>query len=305
MSPEPTDKKSEENEKIGRYAEDAIAEFKKVESIVPTEEGAVSIKLEGQEEILYKSPRELFLGGDKAGRELYENTRKLKENFRVLNAPFVFGWKFKFSDFETPESVAVLKKDLDIACAVASNPVAKNYLDKFAGLESAWDEDKFIVRDEIFQGFPSKDVSDNLRALNFYQGIHIKFDKIGQETLDYIAKLQKENPTLMNQFVDFSLRTCLTSTHEFGFGVFQILEEIPGLAGDLSLINRDFSLPYIFERDYYGRCADEEDEAEKDRMRKEYSRIFNALGLNADNVQQKLKDLGSERKYCAGFFTEK
>ena len=108
----------------------------------------------------------------------------------------------------------------------------------------------------------------------------------------------------MDKFIDFSVRRCLTSSHEWSLSLFQLVKAFPAFYERLSQAHKDFSLPYLFERDYYGRWATEKGEDRKQKYKTQYSEVFSESHMNIKKIRQTLTDLENDRDYCPGFFEE-
>jgi hypothetical protein len=307
MLSESVENKSEENENVKLYLKDAEKAFAQIELVSLAEDGAVRIKLNDEQEIIYKSPKELFMGADYADEKLREITDEFKrETFRGVHAPFVFSWRFKYTDFDSLENIEILKKDLEIGYIIASQGVNPEMLDIFAGKEDKNDQDEddiFFERDGVFKTIVDRNISDNVRIINFYETT-IRGGNINGKQIDYFLKIQKENPEFMDKFIDFSVRRCLTSSHEWSLSLFQLVKAFPAFYERLSQAHKDFSLPYLFERDYYGRWATEKGEDRKQKYKTQYSEVFSESHMNIKKIRQTLTDLENDRDYCPGFFEE-
>ncbi|MCX6724387.1 MAG: hypothetical protein NT155_04475 [Candidatus Staskawiczbacteria bacterium] len=299
MSPEPGEKKQEEvevNEQVREYEEEVNSAFSNLESIGLTENKAVRIKLVGQEEIVYKSPRETFIS--KHGVEYHPEI--MRDKFKGIRAPIIFSRQCvpKYSGFNTPEGMAALKRDIDAARVIASWDTHYSVLDEFAETVRG----NMILRDEIFRGIPDKDVSDGVRMINLCsQGIiHRELEK--QQLFDYFTKIREEDPKFLADFLDFSVRMCITTGHNRSETLFQLFRDQPNLYQGLDQAHKDFSLPYLFERDCVPNCKKLATGEWYEERKKVYKEIFDGIGMDAKKIQKTLKDAGSDREYCPGFF---
>jgi len=301
--------RKETEEKIGKYKEKVENAFSNLDSIELTEDRAVEIKLKDEEgPTIYKSPKEMLATGS---LEAYPDN--LVDKFPGVKAPFVFSHfcddkrhSHKFNDVITPDSLDDVRKDVRIANITAAQAVHPLLLDAFAGLGRG--EGTPIQRDKIFKGIPDEEIADGIRKIALFQDpivhstsrSHLSY-RFGEEEIAYFEKLLKEDPEFMNEFTDFAVRGCLTSSDKWGFGLFELLRLFPALRKNLAQDHTLYSLPVIFERDCGFRVSQTND---KENMAREYRQVFEDIGLDLKKVQETLKELGSDRQYCPEIFGE-
>ena len=288
------------------YIETTEHDFDNLESIRLNEDGAVLIKLKSQEkEIIYKSPKELFLSGEV---EALNSERKIDiiQEFPGFGAPLVLSGKsysMKCSEINSSEKLRkFLTKDFDVGYLIASSSVNSGALDIFALAEGKYkylEPKTLFLIDSILQTIKDENISDKARMFHFY--FYIRHGSLKEEHIEYFKQIGKEKPEFMLKIIDLAIRKCLTSGHDWSFEVFRILESQPDLYNQLDQIHKDYSLPYLFERDAYLRWLHEE-KGFKDQTKEEMKKMFSDSKISLDKVRQTLKTLGSSREYCAGFF---
>lgn len=286
--------------KVDRFVESFNDNLEAVESFELEDDESVKIKFKEGEEITFKAPQELLYLGPQRGEEKNEKESGEIRKKLGMKPPAFPMWNLKFSSFSTEESFAALNKDLDMGYVFASGEIHHSKLSEFLEIDPTIRNDVPLY-DQAIRKISDKNVSDKLR-MNYLHNELVRWSKNRDEDIRYLTEdIYKEDPAFVKNFLDFSIRTCLTSSHSWSLGLFKILKSKPDLMQELSSPHREYSLPYLLERDIYARLVQTNDDQEKSDLKKEIDDIADSLGINIDSIRKELLASPSPREYMPKF----
>ena len=296
--------------KIKRYREDAIDALQSAQ-IELTEDKSLRVILQNNKEIIFRSPKELFCSGGNEGEGKMEDERQMlaDENARsVMGTPiclqFEDGPRWKY--FTSADDRDLVKKDIQTGFVAACAGTRLECIDHFADFsEGEIDDVSVSSRDLALRRIDDTEISEKLRFFALYEGaIRHPVNTREQDSFDLLRKMDAEDPDFVNKFLDFSLRKCLTSGHEWSFGLFRFLRADPKRYENLAQVHKDYSIPYLLERDYFYRMTFLEDNRDEERkeLEKEIKDNISELGLDLSSIRKRLKELtASDSGYLPGF----
>jgi hypothetical protein len=291
-----------EPEMVSRYVEYAKKEQEKVEVLELTENKAVRIKLKGQEEVIFKSPEELFYLGGSADDKNEKDRKDIREHYGGMDRPLFVDLSLRYEECISEECKITLKRDIDTVYAVAPGIVGLSELAYFLRLSSF---KKDIAQfDEKVQEIADGEISEKLRI--FYLSERLIYTP-NEEVFSLIEDIYKENPSLISEVLDYTIRTCLGSGHNQSNGLFRFLIARPELIESLTNVHRDFSLPFLLERDLYGMMIWNSDEGYSDRP-KEYNKykmliqeVIDNFHIDIEAIRKRLAESGNPREFMSEF----
>lgn len=298
LSPDEKEK-SESLQKAKAYFEFINDDSSKLEDLKLMADKSVSLKLKDSDEtIVFKLPSHQFIVGSAQGeREIEKQIRDISSKSSLILAGDLFlQFGLKYKDFSSEEFLGALIKELKVGYICANHFVSVGgNLNKFIGVEPENFDTASV--DQAILNLPNEEVSSKLRLSFLYTSVIRGLSKEKEEK-DYLASLADSDPLLIDDLLDYSIRACLTSGHEVSICLFDFLRSKPEFYQKLNENHRNFSLPFLLERDLYNRMLNNytSDEA-KVQLRQEIKDTIEILHFDITAIQKRLGELGSDRKY--------
>lgn len=290
---------SESLKNVREYVEDFNNSMKPLEGLELAPDKSVRIKLKGEKKVIvFKSPSELLSAGP-----TYEKELKMESKINEISEEkewYVMGGNtftkrgIKYADISEGEPVNTLIKDLGVGYVCAIEGINMQQLDEFLGLNP--EKTDVISRDKVILKIENSEISQRLRLLNLYGAI-IRHNSGSKKVTNYLNKLAKDEPEFIDSFVEYSIRMCLTSSHEWSHELFNFLKSNPEFYSRISEAHREFSIPFLLERDYHKRILDPNFDYNKKETQRELEDITKILNIDIIAIQKRLAKSGSKRKY--------
>lgn len=282
-----------------RYIKSLNEKIDKFEILELTDDRSVKIKLKGQDETIFKSPKFIFSGGYRAN---LENEKKyLSSNIDINFSVEIRDAHLKIDDLSA-DGINALSKELNFQFILGINqfnPLNRNFLNV--------DWSKFHKEDDVFNielvdkkilEISDKNISEKIR-------INYLFNKIitrtsSDESLQHLDDICEKDQLFAKDLLDFSVRQSIKSGHQSSQFLFKMLVKNPNFLTLLNDVHKNYSLPYLLERDLYSSYSNTKLEAKK-YYEDEILAIIKALNFNLSEIQKKIDESDMPHKYLPEF----